>query len=158
MAPDETNPFPGREELLAGLPARRADTLLFVIESRTAHLLARSRRAITPFAIEADDDENELEFFEAFSQGRDPPITPAIQDLERHSGQWAPLVARNPQVRAAVAHRLGKKYRFTRRDTPGIRRALALDDPEVSQAYRRLYHQPLEDIFVSRGSPASRLR
>lgn len=81
MAPDETDLFPGREELLAGLPARRADTLLFVIESRTAHLLARSRQAMTPFAAEAHDDETELEFFEAFSQGRDPPITPAIQDL-----------------------------------------------------------------------------
>jgi amino acid permease len=150
--------FPGREEILAGLPARRADTLLFVIESRTAHLLAQSRQAITPFATEADDDETELEFFEAFSQGRDPPIVPAIQDLERLAGQWAPLVARNPQVRAAVAHRLGTKYRFTHRDTPGIRRALALDDPEVSRAYRRLYRQPLDEIFVSRVSPASRLR
>ncbi len=158
MAPDETDQFPGREELLAGLPARRADTLLFVIESRTAHLLARSRQAMTPFATEADDDETELEFFGAFSQGRDPPIVPAIQDLERHSGQWAPLVARNPRVRAAVAHRLGMKYRFTHRDTPGIRRALALDDPEVSRAYRGLYQQPLEEIFVSRVSPAGRLR
>jgi amino acid permease/DNA-binding transcriptional ArsR family regulator len=158
MAPDETDQFPDRDELLAGLPARRADTLLFVIESRTAHLLARSRQAMTPFATEADDDETELEFFGAFSQGRDPPIVPAIQDLERHSGQWAPLVARNPQVRAAAAHRLGKKYRFTYRDTPGIRGALALDDPEVRHAYRRLYRQPLAEIFVSRVSPADRLR
>jgi amino acid permease len=158
VGPDETDPFPDREEILAGLPARRADSLLFVIESRTAHLLAQSRQAMTPFAIEADDDETELEFFEAFSQGRDPPIVPAIQDLERHSGHWAPLVTRNPQVRAAVAHRLGEKYRFTHRDTPGIRRALALDDPEVSRAYRRLYQQQLEEIFVSRVSPADRLR
>ncbi len=72
MATDETDQFPDREELLAGLPARRADTLLFVIESRTAHLLAQSRHAMTPFATEADDDETELEFFGAFSQGRDP--------------------------------------------------------------------------------------
>jgi len=156
MASDETNLFPGREELLAGLPARRAGTLLFLIESRTAHLLAQSRRAMQRFAT--DDEESELEFFAAFSQGRDPPIVPAIQDLERHAGQWAPLVARNPQVRAAVAHRLGTKYRFTQRDTPGIRRALALDDPEVSWAYRRLYRQPLDEIFVSRVSPADRLR
>ena len=158
MAPDETDLFPDREELLAGLPARRADTLLFVIESRTAHLLARSRQAMTPFATEAHNDETELEFFEAFSQGRDPPITPAIQDLEHHSGQWGPLVPPNPQIRAAVAHRLGKKYRFTYQDASGIRQALALDDPEVGRAYRRLYQQPLEEIFVSRASPADRLR
>jgi len=137
MAPDETNLFPDREELLAGLPARRADALLFVIESRTAQLLARSRRAMARFATD-EDDESELEFFGAFSQGRDPPIVPAIQDLERHAGQWAPLVARNPRVRAAVAHRLGNKYRFTYQDTPGIRGALTLDDPQVRRAYRRL--------------------
>jgi amino acid permease/predicted transcriptional regulator len=158
MAPDEMNLFPDREELLAGLPARRADTLLFLIESRTAHLVAQSRRAMQRYATEEDEDESELEFFGAFSQGQDPPIAPAIQDLERHSGQWAPLVAQTPQVRAAVAHRLGKKYRFTHRDTPGIRRALALDDPEVRRAYRRLYRQPLEEIFISRVPPADRLR
>jgi len=158
MAPDETNLFPDREELLAGLPARRADLLLFVIESRTAHLVARSRQAMQRFATEEDADERELEFFAAFSQGRDPPIVPAIQDLERHSGQWAPLVSQNPQVRAAVAHRLGKKYRFTYHDAAGLRRALALDDPEVRRAYRRLYRQPLEEIFVSRVPSADRLR
>jgi amino acid permease len=156
MAPDETNLFPGREELLAGLPARRAGTLLFLIESRTAHLLAQSRRAMQRFGT--DDEESELEFFAAFSQGRDPPIVPAIQDLERHAGQWAPLVTANPQVRAAVAHRLGNKYSFTYQDTPGIRGALALDDPEVRRAYRRLYRQPVDEIFVSRVSPADRLR
>jgi amino acid permease/predicted transcriptional regulator len=157
MGPDETNLFPDREELLAGLPARRAGTLLFVIESRTAQLLARSRRAMQRFATDEDDDESDLAFFEAFSQGRDPPIAPAIQDLERHSRQWAPLVAKNSQVRAAVAHRLGKKYRFTYQDTPGIRGALALDAPEVRRAYRLLYRQPLEEIFVSRVPPADRL-
>jgi amino acid permease len=157
MPPDETNLFPDREELLAGLPARRADALLFVIESRTAQLLARSRRAMTPFATEADDDETELEFFEAFSQGRDPPIAPTIQDLERHAGQWAPLVARNPLIRAAVAHRFGTKYRFTYQDTPGIRGALTLDDPEVRRAYRRLYQQPLGEVFASRVPITDRL-
>jgi len=158
MAPDDTNLFPGRDELLAGLPARRAGVLLFAIESRTAHLLARSRRAMQRFATDDDEDESELAFFAAFSQGQDPPIAPAIQDLERQSGQWAPLVAQNPQIRAAVAHRLGKKYHFTYQDTPGIRQALSLDDPAVRRAYRRLYRQPLEEIFVSRVSPADRLR
>jgi amino acid permease len=158
MAPDERNLFPDREELLAGRPARRAGALLFVIESRTAHLLARSRRAMQRFGTAEDDNERDLAFFAAFSQGREPPLAPAIQDLERYSQGWAPLVPPNAQVRAAVAHRLGKKYRFTYQDTPGIRRALALDDPEVRRAYRRLYRQPLEEIFISRVPPAGRLR
>jgi amino acid permease len=158
VAPDEMDRFPDRDELLAGLPTRRADTLLFLIESRTAHLLAGSPRAMEQFVTEADRDERELAFFAAFSQGLDPPLVPTIQDLERHSRQWAPLVAESPQVRAAVAHRLGKKYRFTYQDSAGIRRALGLDDPEVRRAYRRLYRRPLEEIFAARVAPADRLR
>ncbi len=119
MGTDETNLFPDREELLAGLPARRADTLLFLIESRTAHLADRSRRAMQRFGTAEDDNERELAFFAAFSQGREPPLVPAIQDLERNSQGWAPLVAPNAQVRAAVAHRLGKKYRFSYQDSGG---------------------------------------
>jgi amino acid permease len=158
MAPDEMDLFPDRKALLAGLPAKRADTLLFLIESRTAHLVARSRRAMEQFVTEADREERELAFFAAFSQGLDPPLAPTIQDLERHSPQWAPLVAESPQVRAAVARRLGKKYRFTYQDAPGIRRALGLDDPEVRREYRRRYRRPLEEIFASRVAPADRLR
>jgi amino acid permease len=158
MATDETNLFPDREELLAGLPTRRADTLLFLIEIRTAHLADRSRRAMQRFGTAEDDNERDLAFFAAFSQGREPTLVPAIQDLERYSRGWAPLVAPNAQVRAAVAHRLGTKYRFTYQDTPGIRRALALDDPGVRRAYRRLYRQPLEEIFIARVPPADRLR
>jgi amino acid permease/predicted transcriptional regulator len=150
--------FPDREELLAGLPTRRADALLFLIESRTAHLVARSRRAMEQFVSDADHDERELAFFTAFSQGLDPPLVPTIQDLERHSEQWAPLVAERPQVRAALAHRLGTKYRFTYQDAPGIRRALGLDDPQVRRAYRRLYRQPLQEVFAARVPRTDRLR
>jgi amino acid permease/predicted transcriptional regulator len=158
MVPDDMDLFPDRDELLAGLPTRRADTLLFLIESRTAHLVARSPPAMEQFVTEADHNERELAFFEAFSQGLDPPLVPTIQDLERHSWQWAPLVAHSPQVRAAVAHRLGKKYRFTYQDAAGIRRALGLDDPQVRRAYRRLYRQPLQEIFAARVAPTDRLR
>jgi amino acid permease/predicted transcriptional regulator len=158
VAPDEMDLFPDREELLAGLPTRRADALLFLIESRTAHLVARSRRAMEQFVSDADQDERDLAFFEAFSQGLDPPLVPTIQDLERHSEQWAPLVAERPQVRAALAHRLGRKYRFTYQDAPGIRRALGLDDPQVRRAYRRLYRQPLEEVFAARVPRTDRLR
>jgi amino acid permease len=158
MAADEMDTFPDRKELLAGLPTRRADTLLFLIESRTAHLVAQSRRAMEQFLTEADRDERELAFFEALSQGLDPPLVPTIQDLERYSSQWAPLVAENPRVRAAVAHRLSTKYRFTYQDAVGIRAALGLDDPEVRRAYRRLYRRPLQDIFAAGAAPTDRLR
>src|SRR5215218_9176899 len=147
-----------REELLAGLPARRANALLFLIESRTAHLVARSRRAMERFLTQEAAQERELAFLEAFALGRDPPLRPTIQDLERHAADWADLVAKNPRVQAAVAHRLGQKYEFTYAAVPGARAALALDEPEVRRAYERLYGEPLEGIFSPRVAMSDRLR
>src|SRR5215218_1265559 len=147
-----------REELLAGLPAKRANALLFLIESRTAHLVARSRRVMERFLTEEAAQERELAFLEAFALARDPPLRPTIQDLERHSPEWAGLVARNPRVQAAVAHRLGQKYDFTYDAVPGVRAALGLDEPEVKEAYERLYREPLETIFAARAGIADRVR
>jgi amino acid permease len=148
----------GREEVLAGLPAKRANALLFLIESRTAHLVARSRRAMEPFLSEESARERDLAFLEAFALGRDPPLRPTIQDLERHSPEWAALVARNPRVQAAVARRLGQKYEFTYDAVPGMRAALGLDEPEVREAYERLYGDPLETIFAARTGISDRIR
>ena len=155
------DPFDGlldRETVLAGLPARRANTLLYLIESRTAHLVARSREAVELFLSEENAQRRKLAFLEAFALGSEPPLRPTIRDLERYAPQWAPLVPENPRVQAAVAHRLGEKYRFTYETAPGIRAALGLGDAAVQQAYQRLYGQPIESIFVARATPGERLR
>src|SRR5918998_1173671 len=155
------DPFDGlldREAVLAGLPARRASTLLYLIESRTAHLVARSREAVELFLSEENAQRRKLAFLEAFALGSEPPLRPTIRDLERYAPQWAPLVPENPRVQAAVAHRLGEKYRFTYETAPGIRAALGLGDAAVQQAYQRLYGQPIESIFVARATPGERLR
>src|SRR5438128_2834152 len=110
------------------------------------------------FLTDEAAQERELAYLEAFALGRDPPLRPTIQDLERHSPEWASLVARNPRVQAAVAHRLGAKYIFTSQAVPGLRAALGLDEPEVRQAYERLYREPLETIFAERVSGSDRLR
>src|ERR671911_1687194 len=155
---DEFGGLLDRETVLAGLPARRANTLLFLIESRTAHLVAKSRQAMERFLTQGAAEERELAFFEAFALGSEPPLRPTIQDLERYAPQWAPLVPENPRVQAAVAHRLGEKYQFTYQTVPGIRAALGLDDALVQQAFQRLYHQPLATIFAARTTPGNRLR
>ena len=158
MSPDPFDRLFDREELLEGLPARRANALLFLIESRTAHLVARSRRVTETFLTEAAAQERELAFLEAFALGRDPPLRPTIQDLERHSHEWAALVPRNPRVQAAVGRRLGQKYALSREAVPGVRGALGLDEPEVKQAFERLYREPVETIFAVRTGIADRLR
>ncbi len=147
-----------REEIMAGLPARRASTLLFLIESRTAHLVAQSRQTMERFLTEETVKERNLAFLEAFALGRDPPLRPTIQDIERYAPQWAPLVPENPRVRAAVAHILGQKYTFTYQAVPGIRAALGLDEEAVQQAYQRLYHEPLETIYAPQVKLVDRLR
>src|SRR5919202_601072 len=128
-----------REEALGGLPARRAQTLLYLIESHTARLMARSRQATEWFLTEQASRERDLAFIEAFALGKEPPLRPTIQDVERHAPRWAHLVPENPRLRAAVAHLLGQKYAFSAHAVPGLRAALSLDAEAVQRAYQRLY-------------------
>src|SRR5215472_4073584 len=146
MPPDELFT---RDEALGGLPARRAATLLFLIEGRAAHLADQSRRAGDFLASEDAFRERDLAFLEAFSIGREPPVKPTIQDLERYAAQWAGLVPTNPAVRAGVAHLLGQKYAFARKSVPGIRTALGLDGDAVKRAYQRQYDADLETLFAA---------
>jgi amino acid permease len=139
-----------REEVLGGMPAQRARTLLFLIESRTAQLVGRSRRAMERFLSDEVAGERDMEFFAAFSAGKDPPLRPTIQDLERFSALWAGLVPENPGLRAVLAQLLGEKYSFTYRSVPGIRRVLALDGEAVQRAYQRQFKRGLESIYEAR--------
>lgn len=150
--------FLSYEEVRLGLHARRARTLLFLIESRTAQLAARSRQAMERFLTEQAVQERELAFFEAFAAGRDPPLRPTIQDIERFSPQWADLVPENPRLRAALAHALGQKYRLSYPSIPGIRAATGLDTDTVARSYQDQYDSPLSSIYVSRISLLARVR
>lgn len=150
--------FLTREELLGGLTGPRAQTLLFLVESRTAHLVVRSRRALEPFVGERAERTEDLAFIDAFAYGREPPLRPTIQDLEHHAATWAPLIPANPRLRAAFAHLLGQKYGFAAQDVPGIRGALGLDTVAVEEAYQQLYRRPLSAIYTPRLTPAQRLR
>lgn len=158
MAPDAFDELFDRERLLGGLPARRAAALLFLIESRTARLTAQSRVAMQRFASADAAQARELEFIEAFALGREPPLRPTVQDLERCAAQWAPLVARNPRVQAALALRMSEKYALSRGRVDGIAEALGVDDPRVTAAFASLYARPLSSIYVERVAPRERAR
>jgi hypothetical protein len=154
---DEFGGLLDRESVLAGgVPGRRANTILYLIESRTAQLVDRSRLDADLFTTQ--EGERELAFLEAFALGREPTLRPTIQDVERHAPGWAYLVPENPRLQAAVAHRLGQKYKFTSRAVPGIRSALGLDSEAVQLAHRRLYGQPLATVYAPRVTLAGRLR
>jgi hypothetical protein len=155
MSPDELFT---RDEALGGFPARRAATLLFLIESRSAQLEARSLLAAEEFPTEKAAQELDLAFLEAFASSREPPLRPTIQDLERHAPKWAHLVPENPRLRAAIAHLLSEKYSFSSQAVPRMRLALGLDEPAVQRAYQELYKQSLNTIFVPRITLIERLR
>src|SRR5215470_16103202 len=150
--------FFSRDELLEGLPARRASTLLFAIESRAAHLSAQAHQATAWYLTEKTAAEREHAFLEALAQGRDLPVQPSIQNLERYAPQWADLAPAEPGVRAAIGQLLGQKYTFAYQDVPALRQALGLNEPAVQQAYQRLYGQPLDAIFAPTIAWRERLR
>lgn len=131
---------------------------LFLIESQAARLAAQARSQMERFPSESAASERELRFLEAFAAGKEPPEKPSIQDIEKHAAGWAHLVPENPRLRAALAHLIGEKYRFSERDTPGLRRALGLNETEVRVAYSRLYGAPLEEIFTPQDRAVDRLR
>ncbi len=139
-----------KEEVLAGLPAKKANTILFLIESRTAQIRAKSR---VEFSLtEQAAHERDLAFLEAFALGNAPPLHPHIQHLERYADQWASLVPENPRLKAAIFHALSQKYSFTYQKLPNIRRTLGLDEKPVQIAYSRLYRKPLLSNFSTQVS------
>jgi hypothetical protein len=147
-----------RDEVLGGLPARRAASTLFLVESRAAYLADQARQSANFLVSEDVAQRRELGFVEAFNGGREPPVKATILDLEHFAPDWAPLVPANPAIRATVAHMLGRKYRFTRDAVPRLRAALALDTAAVAQAYRRQYRDDLGAVYAARVRPAERLR
>lgn len=147
-----------REEVLGGLPARRAQALLFLIESQAAQLATQSRLAAEPETTDAELRKQELAFLEAFALGRQPPRRATIQDLERYAPEWDDLVPDNPRLRAVLAHLIAQKYRFSAGDVPRLRVALGLDDAAVQRAYQQQYGTPLAEVYQPRVGLLERCR
>jgi multisubunit Na+/H+ antiporter MnhC subunit len=145
-----------RQEALSGFPAKRASTLLFLIENRTAHLAARS---LVNFSLtESTTAERDLAFIEAFSLGQAPPLSPTIQHLERYAPQWRDLVPQNPNLKAALAYAMSQKYNFMANQIPHIETALGLKQESVQRAYQRQYQADLGTIFATKLSFKERLQ
>lgn len=137
-----------REEILAGLPAKRASTLLFLIENRTAHLAERSQLDFS--LTESTANQRDMAFIEAFSLGQAPPLNLKIQHLERYAPQWVDLIPENPSLKAALIYAFGQKYNFTVERIPNISTALGLKQKSVRLAYTRQYQTSLETVFTTK--------
>jgi hypothetical protein len=147
-----------RDELLGGLPARRASTILFAIEATAARLVAASRINRATYVGERTSAEREQAFLQALSRGKELPRSPTIFELERFAAGWADLVPEAPDVRAAIGRLIGQKYRFRRSDVAGLRAALGFDDSGVAAAFERLHGKPIDSIYTDRLPMRQRLR
>jgi amino acid permease len=146
-----------RDEVLGGLPARRAATVLHVIRARTAASVARSRRPLGGYVGERTAENRESEFLAALASGRDVRSKPTIHALERYTGDWEPLVPAQPALRAAIADRLGAEERLLYERVPRLRAALGLDEPETRAAYERATGRPLDAIYIGRRTVTERM-
>ncbi len=140
-------PLFDRSELLRGMPARRATTLLFAIEARTAGRVVASRTALATFQTERSGAERETAFLQAIAGARGLPVTVTVQDLERYAPMWAELVPKEPGLQAALIRRLGEKYRLAGGRVPRLAAALGAEDPEVEGAYAHSWGEPIAVSF-----------
>jgi amino acid permease len=147
-----------REDVLGGLPARRAATALHAIRNRTASLVARSRRPLAGYVGENTSAAREQEFLAALASGRELPQKPTIQELERHAAEWVALVPDDAALRAAIAKLLADEELFTADRLPRLRAALGLDDPAVARAFDRAQGVPLATIYATSLPLRERLR
>jgi len=147
-----------RDEVLRGLPAGRAQTLLYLIEARAAHAAARAQQTADLFPSEAEAESLDQAYLQSIALSRDLPRQPTIQEIEQYAPVWKELVPASDQMHAALAHLLGKKYQFTARATPAIRAALRLDTSPVQEAYLQYYGQSLGTIYTPRVTLSDRLR
>ena len=129
---------------------------LFAIESRTAHLVDRTRTAMATYLTQRAEAEREQEFLAALASGREG-VRVRIQDLERFAPAWSSLVPPDPETRAAIARLLGEKHRFRAVDVPGIRASLGLDDPAVAAAFERQRAAPIGSLYAASIPAAERL-
>jgi hypothetical protein len=146
----ERTAFFSRDELLGGLPARRASTLLFAIESRTAHLIVRSREAMASYLNERAADERHGAFLEAMAQGRALPVSISVQDLERYAPAWAPLVPAEPALQAELFRLVAAKYQLASGRVPGIAAALGVTDPAVVASFAGRGGAAIDSVYASR--------
>lgn len=146
-----------RDTVLGGLPARRASTLLFAIENRTAVLVSRAKRAMATFETERTAADHEQSFLAALAGGRDGGRTLRIQDLDRHADGWADLLSPDPELRAAIIRRIEEKYGLPERART-LRRVMGFDDPAVSAAFERQTGRPLASVGLEPLPVRERLR
>lgn len=135
------------DELLDGMPLKRARVLLYLIESQTVKLSKESERvAMNYLPIMSDPAMAYLTAF-TFTEGTET----TIQALEEYAEDWAYLVPKNLALQAVLIHLIAEKYDLVKKQISDIRTALGMDNPSVQEQYQTFYGVPLETIYKAEG-------
>ncbi len=143
-----------REEVLDGLPGAQAKRRLFWIETHTAYMVFEARQAINRFLGEESPDEAASGVLTELGLTLRRRADLDADTLERYAPHWQSLVPDDPEIRAALIHLFGRKYKLDYQAIPRMGQALGLDEPTTRSTYQRLYDQPLESIFHQAEAPA----
>ena len=147
-----------REDLLGGMPARRASTIVYAIENLTLALVTRSRHALARYQAPESGRDRERQFMDAVSAGREQRERPAVQDLERYATEWSSMVPDVVDTKAQICFQLSTRYRLVYERTPRLRAALGVDSVAVADAYRRQQGKEIGSAFIDARSTGWRER
>jgi amino acid permease len=137
-----------REDLLGGMPARRASTIVYAIENLTLALVTRSRHALARYQAAESGRDRERQFMDAVSAGREQQERPAVQDLERYATEWSSMAPDVPETKAQICFQLSTRYRLVYERTRRLRAALGVDGQAVADAYRRQQGKEIGTAFI----------
>ena len=140
-----------REEILGGLHGSQAKRLLFWIETHTAYMVFRARRAIRQFLGQEVVYDAAPELLKDLGLSIQSRAKVTLDELERYAPHWQSLVPDNPKARAALIRLFGRKYKMRSDAVPRIRAALGMDTAEVQDAYQTLHRKPLETLYRQPG-------
>ena len=146
-----------KEELFNGVHGRtikQAYTLLSLIESQVAFLIARSHQENMLYVATSSPRA----YLAAIAHSGEMAAHPTIQNIEHHASHWAVLIPEDANIKAIVAHLIGEKYQFSSDAISGIRSNLGLDMENVQQAYLEIYSEPLHTIYSPAIKTGERLR
>ncbi|MEO6398044.1 MAG: patatin-like phospholipase family protein, partial [Tepidiformaceae bacterium] len=79
---------------------------------------------------------------------------PALADIERFARQWKQLVPHDPDLRAAIVTALRVRYGATPQTAPMALDSAGYTDPDVREAYLRMYAKPLDDAAFAQAQPS----
>jgi hypothetical protein len=159
-----------RDDIVQGMPMRRAKSLVFLIEQEAQRQRDRQRgvnsvalaAASTAGAANIDlaevldaearrgalPGEGDDAYIDSFRSARREADDPVFRALDDHAEAWAPLVPDEMGLRVVLFGLFCDRYEVVRKKAKRFCQAFGVDDPEFVAEYERRWGEPIEDAFA----------